>query len=127
MLIGVLLVMGDRLKEQLTKAEANLGNAGRVLGPPPLAYLLVLRVVLTFGVFALDYVQEAMPLHPQRLRKVQRAVDRVLTRALRVPRTMPYTLLWIPLDRDEFGIPTSTPACACGTSAGPSAPWTPGP
>ena len=56
-------------------------------------------------VYALDYIYEAMPSHPQRLRKVERALDRILTCALRVPRNMPHALLWTSLNRGGFGVP----------------------
>ena len=75
--------------EQLAKAEANVGTFGRANGAVRPAYLLMPRVVLAFIVSALDYVYEAMPPYPQRLHKVQRVLNRVLTRALRVLATCP--------------------------------------
>ena len=69
------------------------------------AYVLVLRIVLAYVVSALDYVYEAMPPCPTRLRRTQRAVDRVLTRALRVPRNVPRALLWMPVAGGGFGFP----------------------
>ena len=77
---------GNQPRDQLAKAKANLGKVGRALGALRPAYVLLLRVVLTFVVSAVDCIYEGMPPHLQRLCKVQRAVNRVLTRALRVPQ-----------------------------------------
>ena len=41
MLTGVPLVMGDKPKGQLAKAEANLGKGGRAVGALRPVYLLV--------------------------------------------------------------------------------------
>ena len=58
-----------------------------------------------YVVSALDYVYEAMPPCPTRLRRTQRVVDKVLTRALRVPRHVPGPLLWMPVASGGFGFP----------------------
>ena len=77
------MVTGAQPKEQLSRAEANVGEIGREHRALRLANLLVLRVVLAFDVFTLYYVNEVMPPHPQR------ALDLVLTRALRVAQCSP--------------------------------------
>ena len=105
MLTRVRLVMGDHPREQLAKAEANLEKVGRTLGALQPPYLLVLRVLLAFMVSALDYVYTVMPPHRQRPREVQRALDRVLTRALRVPHNVRLASLWTPPNHSGFGIP----------------------
>ena len=69
------------------------------------AYVLVLRIVLAYVVSAFDYVYDAMPPCPTHLRHTQQAVDRVLTRALRVPRNVPTALRWMPVASRGFGFP----------------------
>ena len=59
------------------------------------------RVVLAFVVSVLDYMYEAMLPHPQQLRRVQSALDRVPMRALRVPCNVPRALLWTLLDHSR--------------------------
>ena len=46
-----------------------------------------------------------MPPCPTHLRRMQRAVGRVPTRALRVPRNVPRALLWMPVASRGFGFP----------------------
>ena len=105
MLTGIPLVMGEYPASQVAKAEASLAKVGRVLYHLRPAYVLVLRIVLAYVVSALDYVYDAMPLCPTRLRRTQRALDRVLTRALRVPRNVPRALLWMPVPSRGFRFP----------------------
>ena len=69
------------------------------------SYVLVLRIVLAYVVLPLDYDYEAMPPCPPCLRRTWRAVDKVLTRALRVPRNVPRALLWMPVAGGGFAFP----------------------
>ena len=105
MLTRIPLVMGEHPAPQVAKAEASLGKVERALYRERPDYVLVLRIVLAYVVSALDYVYDAMPPCPTHLRHTQRAVDRVLTRALRVPRNVPRALLWIPATSGGFGFP----------------------
>ena len=105
MLTGVPLVMGKQPGPQIAKAEASLAKIERALYRLRPAYVLVLRIVLAYVVAPVDYVYEAMPPCPTRLRRTQRAVDRVLTRALQVPRNVPRALLWMPVAGGGFGFP----------------------
>ena len=89
MLTGVPLVMVVQPGPQIAKPEANLAKIGHALYRLRPAYALVVRIVLACVVSALDYIYEAMPPCPTCLRRTQRAVDRVLTQALRVPRNVP--------------------------------------
>ena len=104
-LTGVPLVMGKHPSLQITKTEASLVEVDRALYRLCPVYVLVLRIVLAYVVSALDYVYEAMPPRPTRLRLTQRAVDKVLTRALRVPRNVPKALLGMPVAGGGFGLP----------------------
>ena len=105
MLTGVPLVMGEQPGPQSAKVEASLVKIERALYRVRPAFVLVLRIVLAYVVSALNYVYEAMPPCPTRLRRTQRAVDRVLTRAPRVPRNVPRALLWMPVASEGFGFP----------------------
>ena len=105
MLTGVPLVMGEQLGPQIAKAEVSLAKIERMLYRLRPAYVLVLRILLAYVISALDYVYEAMPPCPTRLRRTQQAVDRVLTRAPRVPRNVPRALLWMPVAGGGFGFP----------------------
>ena len=105
MLTGIPLVMGEHPAPQVAKAEASLAKVERALYRLRPAYVLVLRIVLAYVISALDYVYDAMPPCPTHLRHTQRAVDRVLTRALRVPRNVPRALLWMPVTSGGFGFP----------------------
>ena len=105
MLTGIPVVMGEYPAPQVAKAEASLAKVGRALYRLRPAYVLVLRIVLAYVVSALNYIYDAMPPCPTRLRRTQRAVDRVLTRALRVPRNVPRALLWMPVPSGGFGFP----------------------
>ena len=105
MLTGIPLVMGEYPAPQVAKAEASLAKVRRALYRLHPAYVLVLRIVLAYVVSALDYVYDAMPPCPTCLRRTQRAVDRILTRALRVPRNVPRALLWMPVPSGGFGFP----------------------
>ena len=105
MLTGMPLVMREHLALQVAKAEASLAKVGRVLYRLRPAYVLVLRIVLAYVVSALDYGYDAMLPCPTRLRHTQRAVDRILTTALRVPRNVPRALLWMPVSSGGFGFP----------------------
>ena len=67
--------------------------------------MLVLPIVLAYVISALNYVYEVMPPCPTRLRHTQRAVDRVLARALWVPRNMARARLWMPVAGGGFGFP----------------------
>ena len=97
MLTGIPLVMGAHPAPQVAKAEASLAKVERALYRLRPAYVLALRIVLAYVVSALKYVYDAMPSCPTRLRHTQRAVDTVLTRALRVLRNVPRALLWMPV------------------------------
>ena len=105
MLTGVPLVMGEQPCQQIAKAEASLAKIERALYRLHPAYVLVLRIVLAYVISPLDYVYEAMPVCPTRLRRTQRAMDKVLTRALRVPRNIPRSLLWMPSAGGGFSFP----------------------
>ena len=105
MLTGVALGMGKHPGPRIAQAEASLAKIERALYRLRPAYVLVLRIVLAYVVSALDYVYEAMPPCPTRLCHTQRAMDRVLTRALRVPRDVPRALLWMPVAGGGFGFP----------------------
>ena len=96
MLTGIPLVMGEHPTPQIAKAEASLAKIEGALYHLRPAYVLVLRIVLAYVVSALDYVYDAMPPCPTRVRHTQRPVDRGLTRAPRVPRNVPRALLWMP-------------------------------
>ena len=82
---------------QIATAGASLAKIELALYCVRPAYVLVLRIILAYLISALDYVYKAMPLCPTRLRRTQRAVERVLTLALRVPRNGPKALLWMPV------------------------------
>ena len=69
------------------------------------AYILCVRVVLSFAISRLDYVSEAVPLAGQCLTPIQLAVDAALTAALRMPRSTPKALLYAPLRAGGFGFP----------------------
>ena len=97
--------MGEQPSPQIAKAEARLAKMERALYRLRQAYLLVLRIVLAYVVSALDYVYEAMPPCPMCLCRAQRAVDGVLTSALRVPRNVPRALRWMPVAGAGFGFP----------------------
>ena len=97
--------MGEQLGPRIAKAEANLAKIGHALYRLRPVYVLVVRIVLANVVSALDYVYEAMPPCPTRLRRTQRAVDRVGTRALRVLRNVPRAFLWMPVTGGGFGFP----------------------
>ena len=86
--------MCDQPMAQLAKTEANLGKVERALRALCPAYTMVLRIILAFVVSVLAYVYEAMALCLKRLRKVQHAIDHVLTRTLRVPHNVPQALVW---------------------------------
>ena len=105
MLTGVPLVMGEQPSPQIAKAEASLAKIACALYRLRPAYVLVLRIVFACVVSALDYVYEAMPPCPTRLRCTQWAVDRVVTRALRVPHNVPRHLMWMPVAGGGFGFP----------------------
>ena len=68
MLIGIHLVMGGHPTPQIAKAEAGLAEIKRTLYHLRPAYVLVLRMVLAYVISALNYVYEAMPPRPTRLR-----------------------------------------------------------
>ena len=105
MLTNIPRVKGEQLTPQITKAEASLAKFERALYQLRPTYVLVLRIVLAYVVSALDYVYDAMPPCPTHLRHTQRAVDRILTRALRVPRNVPRALLWMPVASGGLGFP----------------------
>ena len=105
MLTGIPLVMGEHPTPHIAKAEASLANTERALYHLCPAYVLVLHIVLAHVVSALDYVYYAMPPCPTRLRHTQRAVNKVLTRALRVPRHVPRALLYMPVASGGFDFP----------------------
>ena len=105
MLTGIPLVMGEHLTPQIAKAEASLAKIERALYHLRPAYVLVLRIVLAYVVSVLDYVYEAMPPCPTRVRRTQPVVDKVPTEALRVPRNVPRALLWMPVAGGGFGFP----------------------
>ena len=105
MLTGVPLVMGGHPGPQIAKVEASLAKIERALYRLRLAYVPVLRIVLAYVVSAPECVYEAMPPCPTRLRRMQRALDKVLTRALRVPWNVPKALLWMSVVGGGFGFP----------------------
>ena len=105
MLTGIPLVMGEHRCPQIAKAEASVAKIERALYRLRPACVLVLHIVLAYVILALDYVSEAMPPCAMRLRRTQRAVDRVLTRVLRVLRNVPKALLWMPVAGGGFGFP----------------------
>ena len=105
MLTGVPLVMAEHPGPLIVKAEVSLAKIKRALYRLRPAYMLVLRIVLAYVVSALDYVYEALPPCLTRLRRTQRAVDRVLTSALQVPRNVPTALMWMPVTVRGFGFP----------------------
>ena len=105
MLTGVPLVMGEHPGPRGAKAEVSLAKIERALYCLRPAYVLVLLIILAYVVSALDYVYEAMPPCPMRLRRTQRAPDRVLTKVLWVPRNVPRALLWMPVAGGGFGFP----------------------
>ena len=105
MLTGIPLVMGEHPGPRIAKAEARLAKIERALHCLRPAYVLVLRIVHTYIMFALDYVYKAMPSCPTRLRRTQGAADRVLTRAVRVPRNVPRALLLMPVAGGRFSSP----------------------
>ena len=81
-LTGVPPVVGEHPGLQIAKAEASLAKIEHALYHLRPAEAPNLRIVLVYVVSAVDYVNEAMPPCPARLRRTQRAVDMVLTRAL---------------------------------------------
>ena len=105
MLTGIPLVMGEHPGLQIAKAEASLPKIDSALYRLRHAYVLVLHIVLAYVASALDHVYEAVPRCLTRLRRTQRAVDRVLTGALHVPRNVPRALLWMPVAGKGFGFP----------------------
>ena len=104
MLTSIRLVMGEYPAPQVAKAEASLAKVGRALYRLRPAYVLVLRILLAYVVSALDYVYDAMPPCPTRLGHTQRALYRVLTRALRVPGNVPRALMWMLVPSGGFGL-----------------------
>ena len=120
MLTGVPLVMG----KHLGKAENNLVKIGCALYRPRPVYVLVLRIVLVYVVAALGYVYEAMPPCPTSLGRTQRVVDRVLTRALQVPRNVPWALMWMPVSGKASASATCIAGCGWGMCKGTSGRWT---
>ena len=112
MLTEVPLEMAEHPGPQVAKVEANLATVGRAIYPLRLAYLLTLRIVLAYVVSAMDYVYEAMPPYPTRLRHTQRAVNSVSTRAPRVPRNVP-PALWMPPPAGASTSHTYTGRIAC--------------
>ena len=85
--------------------EENLAKIGRTLYRLRPAYVLVLRIIIAHVISPVDYVYEAMPPCPPRLRHTHWAVDTVLTRALQVPWNVPRALLWMPVAGGRFGFP----------------------
>ena len=81
MLTGIPLVMGEHPSPQIAKAAASLAKIERALYHLRPACVLILRIVLAYVISALNYVYEAMPPYPTRLRRGQRAVDRGATGA----------------------------------------------
>ena len=78
MLTGVPLVMGEHPGPQIANEEecvAKMEHALYCLLPD---YVVILHIVVTYVVLALDYVYEAMPRCRTRLCRTQRAVDEVL-------------------------------------------------
>ena len=90
---------------QIAKAEASLAKIERAFYLLLTAHMLLLRIFLPYLVSALDYVYGAMPTRPTHHRRSQRAVDMVLSRALRVLRNVPKALLWMPVAGGGFGFP----------------------
>ena len=105
MLTGILLVMGEHPGPQIAKAKAGLAKIERTLYCLRPASVLVLRMVLAYVISALDCVYQAMLPCPTRLHRTQRAVDKVLSRALRVPRNIPRARLCMPIASGGFGFP----------------------
>ena len=105
MLTGIPVVMGEHPVLQIAKAEASLEKIERALYRLRPAYVHVLRIGLAYVVSTLDDVYEAMPQCPTRLRRTQRAAERVLSTALRVPQNVPRALLWMPVTGGSFGFP----------------------
>ena len=104
-LAGVPLLMGALPLEAAAKSIKRLdivAHAFRRLSPP---FILALRIVLGFGVARLDYVFDAMPVAPDRLRESQRAVDNALLASLQLPRSAARALLYTPLPGGGFGFP----------------------
>ena len=119
---GIPLLMGEQPGLQNAKAEASLAKIMRTLYHLRPAYVLVLCIVFACVISALAYFYEAMPLCPMRLRRTQRAVDRVLTRALCVPPNVRKALLWMPVAGWGLQLrppvqPDASPACS-GVSQG---------
>ena len=67
--------------------------------------MLELRIVLGFGVSRLDYVLDVVPMSEARLRGCQRAVDKALLASLKLTRSSPRILLYVPLAAGGFGFP----------------------
>ena len=105
MVTGIPLVMGEQPTPQIAKAEASVAKIERALYHLRQAHVLVLRIVLTDVISAVDYVYEALPPCPTRLRRKERAVGWVLTGALQVPRNVPRAVLWMPVAVGGFGFP----------------------
>ena len=105
MLTGIPLVMGEHRSPQMAKAEASMAKIERALHGLCPAYVLVLRIILAYVISALDYVYVTMPPCPTHVRRTLRTADKVLTRALRMPRNVPKALLWRPVAGRGFGFP----------------------
>ena len=81
--------MQDQPKAQRTTADENLAKIGWALHSLRPAYLWVLHRVPAFVMLELDDIYEAMLPCQRCLRKVRRAMDRILTRVLCIPRNEP--------------------------------------
>ena len=104
-LAGVPLVVGDRPPAAYAKALRKVQLVRHVLLRLRISLILLLRIIISYIVGGLDYVDDALPIHPSSCAALQRAVDGVVTLGLRVPRSAPKVFLYGPLRAGGFGVP----------------------
>ena len=103
--VGIPLLQGEAPTATLHKATTRLERIHRAILRHRPAYILALRVILSYGVAVLDTVADALPFPATSLVPLQRRLDTALTAALCVPNTVPKALLYAPLHSGGFGVP----------------------
>ena len=100
MMTGIPLLVGHAPKECPVKFKSKLNRVLKAAGRTLPAYVLPLRIILSFVVASPDYIFTVIPAKREWIAKHQVLIKKIVCALLCIQKTAPNTYLHMPLDRE---------------------------